>query len=234
MNIPTDTRTMPIQDAISGVRSRAERKLLRVTFPDGTVVCYKNATTTFVEALRRIGVQNVASVNLELCHLPLFTKELYPRFKDYLKPLDEGWYVNTQSDTTQKYLQLVSVKNQLGLDINVEIGSNIQPSSVKGFIKTRERTDCLLVKFPDGSFVGGQSPKETYIETIKKVGFDILRYKEFVMLGKEIVTRFQKYPNQIEVERGLWLTIPNQTKEKIKVLEGMSNKLKLYLEVSTI
>jgi len=225
---------MPIQNDVSGVRSRAERKLLKVTFHDGTVVCYKNSTTTFVEALRRIGVENLAQVNLELCHLPLFTKEIYPRFKDYLKPLDDGWYVNTQSDTTQKYLQLVSVKNQLGLDINVEIGSDIQPSSVKGFIKTRERTDCLLVKFPDGSFVGGPSPKETYIETIKKVGFDILRYKEFVMLGKEIVTRFQKYPNQIEVERGLWLTIPNQTKEKIKVLEGISNKLKLNLEVSTI
>lgn len=218
----------------SGFRARAERKLLRISFSDGTVVCYKNSTTTFVEALRRIGVDKLSAVSLELCHLPLFSKEVYPRFKEYMKPLDDGWYVNTQSDTTQKYLQLVSVKNQLGLDINVEIGSDFQPSATKGFIKTRVRNDCLLVKFPDGTFMGGQSPKDTYIETVKRIGFDILRYKEFTMLGKEIVTRFQKYSNQIEVEKGTWLTIPNQTKEKIKVLEGMSSKLRLNLEISTI
>ena len=225
---------MPEGKDTAGIRSRAERKLLRVTFPDGTVVCYKNSTTTFVESIRRIGVKNLASLNLELCHLPLFSKEVYPRFQEYMKQLDDGWYVNTQSDTTQKYLQLVSVKNQLGLDIIVEIGSDFQPSLAKGFIKARQRNDCLLVKFPDGSFVGGQSPKDTYLETFKKMDLNTLRYKEITMFGKEIATRFQKYPNQIEIEKGLWITIPNLTKEKVKVLEGLSSKLKLGLEVTTV
>ena len=222
------------QEAPQTLRSRAERKLLRVTFNDGSVVCYKNATMTFVEALRKIGVHKLSSVNLELSHHPLFSKEVYPRFRDYMKPLDDGWYVNTQSDTAQKYLQLVSVKNQLGLDIIVEIGADFQPSSIKSFVKTRQKTECLLVKFPNGTFVGGQSPKETYLEAIKMIGLDMLRYKEFSMLGKEIVTRFQKYPNQIEVGKGVWITIPNQTKDKIKVLEGMSARYKLNLEITTI
>lgn len=68
------------QEAPQTLRSRAERKLLRITFNDGSVVCYKNATMTFVEALRKIGVHKLSSVNLELSHHPLFSKEVYPRF----------------------------------------------------------------------------------------------------------------------------------------------------------
>ncbi len=218
----------------TGIRLRNEKKLLRITFAKDDVICYKNSTRTFIEALRKIGMANISQINLELCHLPLFSKEVYPRFKDYMKPLDDGWYVNTQSDTTQKYLQLVSIVKQLNLDIKVEIGNEFKPSETKGFIKRRERTDCLLVKFPDGTFVGGQSPKESYIETVRAIGIDTLGYKEIVILGKDIITRYQKYTNQIELEKGTWLTIPGQTKDKIKVLKGLSKKLKLNLEISSI
>lgn len=219
---------------MTDLRMRAESKLLRVTFPDGTVVCYKTATKTFIEALRKIGVRNLASVNLELCHLPLFSTEVYPRLRDYMKPLDDGWYVNVQSDTAQKYLQLVSVKNQLGLDIVVELGEDFEPSSAKGSIKPRQKSDGLQVRFPDGTMICGQSPKETYLETFRKIGPDSLRYREITLLWKEIITRFQKYSNQTEIGKGVWITIPGSTKDKVYVLEKLSDKLHLGLEISTV
>ena len=40
---------MPVDE---NVRQRRMRRLLRVTFPDGKVLCYKSATMTFVEALQ--------------------------------------------------------------------------------------------------------------------------------------------------------------------------------------
>jgi hypothetical protein len=148
--------------------------------------------------------------------------------------LDDGWYVNTQSDSSQKYLQLLSIKQTLNLDFNVEIGSDIEPCSVKGFTKSRQRTDAMLVKFQDGEFVGGQSPKETYIDCLKKIGLDTIRQKGIEAFGKECVTRFNKYKNQIEVAKGAWVTIPGTTKDKIKALDIISSKLKISLEVTTI
>ena len=47
------------------VRQRRLRRLLRVTFPDGKVLCYKSATMTFVEALQMIETDRLPEVKLE-------------------------------------------------------------------------------------------------------------------------------------------------------------------------
>lgn len=36
-------------------RSRAKKKLLKVTFPNGKVICYNNATSTMIAVLNEIG-----------------------------------------------------------------------------------------------------------------------------------------------------------------------------------
>ena len=95
------------------VRQRRLRSLLRVTFPDGKVLCYKSATMTFVEALQMISTDKLSQVKLESYHLPLISQEVYPRFKEWMKPIKDGWYVNVQSDSDQKYMQLVSINQQL-------------------------------------------------------------------------------------------------------------------------
>ena len=105
------------------VRQRKLRRLLRISFPDGKVLCFKSATMTFVEALSMIGSERFQEVKLESYHLPLISQEIYPRFKEWMKPIGDGWYVNTQSDSDQKYMQLVSIKQQLGLDWKIEVGS---------------------------------------------------------------------------------------------------------------
>lgn len=68
------------------VRQRALRRFLRITLPDGKVLCYKSATMTFVEALQKIEADKLKEVKLESYHLPLISQEVYPRFKDWMKP----------------------------------------------------------------------------------------------------------------------------------------------------
>ena len=89
--------------------TREKNKILKVTFTDGIVICYKKTSATFIETLRRIGVEKLQQVDLRLCHLPLISKEIYPKYEQWMKPLDDGWYVNTQSTSEQKYLQLNSI-----------------------------------------------------------------------------------------------------------------------------
>lgn len=217
----------------SGKRPRSQKKILRVSFIDGTVYCYKNATITFTEAVRKIGADRVAGLNIEWRHNALCSKEPIPGYEQYMKPLDNGWLINTQSDTSEKYLIIKSIISKLGVDCTVELGEDFETSKTKGFIKKRQRVGGLLIQFADGEFVGGDSPKDSYIQAITKIGLDTICYKGFEDHGQELVTRYNKYKGQIQ-SGDKWITIPRQTKDKISALKRISLKLNLGLKITVI
>ena len=217
----------------SGKRPRSQKKILRVSFIDGTVYCYKNATRTFTEAVRKIGADRVAGLNIEWRHNALCSKEPIPGYEQYMKPLDNGWLINTQSDTSEKYLIIKSIISKLGVDCTVELGEDFETSKTKGFIKKRQRVGGLLIQFADGKFVGGDSPKDSYIQAITKIGLDTICYKGFEDHGQELVTRYNKYKGQIQ-SGDKWITIPRQTKDKISALKRISLKLNLGLKITVI
>jgi len=170
------------------VRQRRLRRLLRVTFPDGKVLCYKSATMTFVETLQMIETDRLPEVKLESYHLPLLSQEIYPRFEEWMKPIKDGLYVNVQSDSDQKYMQLVSILNQLGLNWKVEVGSDFTPSNNKVPQRKKREVQRSMVKFPDGT------------------------------KGKPLITPSNQYKGQIEICDKRWLAIPPQTKDKLRTL----------------
>ena len=222
------------EDEKVGRRGYSQKKLLRVTFPDGTVLCYKNVTMTFVEALRKIGVDKLQNVHLDIYKRPIITREIYEGFEADIKPLDNGWYVFACGDSTEKYLRLTTIINQLQIEgITVEIGTDFETSNIKGFSKARKKVGGLLIQFADGEFVGGESPKDSYIQAITKIGLDTICYKGFEDRGEELVTRYNKYKGQVQ-SGGKWITVPGQTKDKIRALERISQKLNLGLKITII
>lgn len=222
------------EDEKVGRRGYSQKKLLRVTFPDGTVLCYKNVTMTFVEALRKIGVDKLQNVHLDIYKRPIITREIYEGFEADIKSLDNGWYVFACGDSTEKYLRLTTIINQLQLEgITVEIGTDFETSNIKGFSKARKKVGGLLIQFADGEFVGGESPKDSYIQALTKIGLDIICYKGFEDRGEELVTRYNKYKGQVQ-SGGKWITVPGQTKDKIRALERISQKLNLGLKITII
>lgn len=222
------------EDEKVGRRGYSQKKLLRVTFLDGTVLCYKNVTMTFVEALRKIGVDKLQNVHLDIYKRPIITREIYEGFEADIKPLDNGWYVFACGDSTEKYLRLTTIINQLQIEgITVEIGTNFETSNIKGFSKARKKVGGLLIQFADGEFVGGESPKDSYIQALTKIGLDTICYKGFEDRGEELVTRYNKYKGQVQ-SGGKWITIPGQTKDKIRALERISQKLNLGLKITII
>jgi hypothetical protein len=214
------------------VRQRRLRRLLRVTFPDGMELCYKSATMTFAEALQTISAERFQEVKLECCHLPLISQEVYPRFKDKMKPIGEGWYVNTQSDSDQKYLQLVSIKQQLGLDWKIEVGSDFTPSDDKVPQRKKREAQKLKVKFPDGTCISDANPVDTFVHAIEKIGVETLMRKGAQYNGKPLITTIKQYNGQIEIGDKRWLMIPPQTKDKLKTLKIISATMHLPLVVT--
>ena len=216
------------------LRQRATKKLLRVTMPDGTVICNKSATMTMIDALVAIGSENFHKITTENCHLPLLSKEIYPRYKDYMKPVCDGWYINAQSDTGQKYMQLTSIKSQLGIAMEVEMGTGFITSGAKVVQKSKKKDDKLLVKFPNGDYAAGENPIDTLIDAIWQIGPDNIRRKELTFKDKPIITLSKQYNGQVQVGQNLWLTVPNQTKDKYKMLRIIDVMMKLGLEISII
>lgn len=79
-----------------------------------------------IAVLCEIGSERFQDISLEMCHLPLLSKEIYPKYREWMKPVCDGWYVNAQSNTDQKYLQLTSISDSLGLGLIIRIGEELE------------------------------------------------------------------------------------------------------------
>ena len=205
---------------------------MRVTFPDGEVICYKRVVNTFIDTIKKIGPERVASLGLEVRHHPLVSREKIGLFKDNSRPIDDEWYVITESDTAQKYLQLMSISTQLGLGLNIEMAESFDEYEKSQRAVVRKEKAPLTVSFPDGDVFSEVVPRDTFLKAIAKIGPERLAQKGLVCLGRQIVTRFKKYPNQIEVARNQWVTIYSTTADKVKVLKYIKDRLDVDLTCS--
>lgn len=190
-------------------RSRAKKKLLRVTFPNGKVICYNNATSTMIAVLNEIGEDRFSSIKLDLCHLPLLSKEIYPKYQKDMKPICEGWYQNAQSNSDTKFLQLKAINEQLELGLKIELGADFktleEPEKER---KTRGR-DKLLVKMPDGEFIANDSALETFLEVIWNLGIEDIRKKDLSWSGNPLITSKKMVYNQVQIDNDRWIIVPH-------------------------
>lgn len=215
-------------------RSRAKKKLLRVTFPNGKVICYNNATSTMIAVLNEIGEDRFSSIKLDLCHLPLLSKEIYPKYQKDMKPICEGWYLNAQSNSDTKFLQLKAINEQLELELKIELGADFktleEPEKER---KTRGR-DKLLVKMPDGEFIANDSALETFLEVIWNLGIEDIRKKDLSWSGNPLITSKKMVYNQVQIDNDRWIIVPNTTKEKVKLLRVIGAMLHVKMDINVI
>lgn len=215
-------------------RSRAKKKLLRVTFPNGKVICYNNATSTMIAVLNEIGEDLFSSIKLEMCHLPLLSKEIYPKYQKDMKPICDGWYLNAQSNSDTKFLQLMSINDQLALGLKIELGSDFETVEDPGKEKRTRSIDRLLVKMPDGEYIANNSALETFLEVVWKLGIGDIRKKELSWCGNPLITSKKMVYNQIQIDSDRWIIVPNSTKEKVKLLRVIGAMLHIKMDINII
>lgn len=198
----------------SSLRSRSQK--LRITFPDGTIICFTSCKKTYVETLKKIGMVKLQTIDLEIGHLPIFSRVIYPKYKDYMEPIADGWYVNTQSDTPQKYLQLSAINNKLGLGLSIEVGNDFVLEKAS---KTSKKLNILQVTFDDGTEIGEETPLDTFLQCIWHIGIDVIKSKNIEVAGKPFISLFKQYNNQIQIDTNIWAYVPGSTKDKVKLLK---------------
>lgn len=96
------------------------KSILRVTFPDGTVIADKKAKVTFTETIKRIGLMRVRNLGISFCHVPIVSNTLDSKYSTAQMPAGNGLYVMTHSSTHDKKKQLDKISQELGLGLQVE------------------------------------------------------------------------------------------------------------------
>lgn len=215
-------------------RDRARRKLLRVTFPNGKVLCYKSTTDTMIATMQELGDDVIANIKLQSCHLPLLSKEIYPRYKEWMKPVCNGWYLNTQSNSDTKFLQLNAINEQLSLGLKIELGEDFVAQDNPNKEKRTRTKGEILVKLPDGQCFANNSITNTFLELIREIGIDKIKQKELTWCGKPLITTSKMFNGQVRIDNERWIIVPNTTKDKVKLLRVIGAMLRINMEITSI
>lgn len=215
-------------------RDRARRKLLRVTFPNGKVLCYKSTTDTMIATMQEFGDDVIANIKLQSCHLPLLSKEIYPKYKEWMKPVCNGWYLNTQSNSDTKFLQLNAINEQLSLGLKIELGEDFVAQDNPNKEKRTRTKGEILVKLPDGQCFANNSITNTFLEVIREIGIDKIKQKELTWCGKPLITTSKMFNGQVQIDNERWIVVPNTTKDKVKLLRVIGAMLRINMEITSI
>lgn len=212
-------------------QKRKKLKKIRVIFPDGTVFCYSSVKQTFLETLKKIGPEKLSKVNLEVCHLPAFSQQVYSLYKDFMEPIGGGWYVNTQGDTRVRYAQLVSINKQLGLGLTIDLSEDFVGAKVA---RGSRGLTLLEVTFPDNTVIGEESTTDTFLQCIWHLGIENVRKLNLKQGGKDLITMHNEYKGQVQVDQNRWLFVPGAIKDKVKILRVIGAMLHIGLIIDYI
>ena len=96
-------------------------KGMRVNFPDGTVIWHRQAIDTFIDALRKIGLERIPEVGIEHGNgYNLVSRDKRPTVPGRIWQHEcDGWYIysNISNGTKADDLKRISDHYRLGLKI---------------------------------------------------------------------------------------------------------------------
>ena len=90
------------------------REKISVTFPDNTKIDGNNVTTTYVECIRKIGVENIKQLNIVRSGVPLISETTHSLYKQ--KNID-GYWVMSNLATKDKLSVLQQIDKLLNLNL---------------------------------------------------------------------------------------------------------------------
>ena len=97
-----------------------EKSVLRVTFPDGTVIEDKKAKMTFTKTIQKLGLMRVRNLGITFCGVPIVSNTLDKKYGKTQVPVEGGLYVMTHSSTHDKKKMLDKISTRLGVKLIVE------------------------------------------------------------------------------------------------------------------
>ena len=94
---------------------------IRVTFPDGRIIQEGRVSQTLVDVVKYVGAENVRSLEISINKDNLITNKVAPAYENSVKPVGNGLFVHTNSNTQTKFAQIQQISDDLNLGLTVEL-----------------------------------------------------------------------------------------------------------------
>lgn len=99
-------------------KSNESKVRISVTFLDKTVIDYKNVTKTYIEVLKKIGLNTIQRLNIKYAEVPLVADKEY---KTYHQKKNVGkFWILTPMSTKQKISYLEEINRRLSLRLKIK------------------------------------------------------------------------------------------------------------------
>jgi len=225
--------------ASNSTAKRSKSVILRVELADGTIIEHKNVSTTYCEAIKAIGPEEISI--LGICHagVNIVSRELDAKYADYQRSIGDGWYVMTNSPTPVKYQDLQKIIEEYGIDMKVSLVSLDPAATVyvpeqesKG--STREK---IKVRFPNGRVIQPSKVLEALVEVVIYAGAERVRALNITCCGDNLILKHPspRYVNPCKPVGDGWLcNTCSGTGTKFEQIKEISDRLNLGLEVELI
>lgn len=117
---------IPLKGPVETARPRIKvpegtRSRIRITFPDGRIICPVKVMESLVEVVEYAGARRVHELDITCCGENLILKNPGQRYRHQSKPVGDGWFCNTCSNTPTKFLQINEISTRLSLGLKVEM-----------------------------------------------------------------------------------------------------------------
>jgi predicted type IV restriction endonuclease len=98
----------------------SDRAKIKVTFPDGVEICLPKVADTMVEVIKRIGLEKVKSLNIQMYGFPIISNIKHDQEKYNWSDAGHSLFIFTHSNTDKKLSQLIEINNALSLGLRIE------------------------------------------------------------------------------------------------------------------
>ena len=221
------------------VKIRKKTYILRVSFPDGSVIEDRNVSKTFAKTIELCTPDLIKELNVVWAGVDLVSDKVSEQYGKSQHQINDGSYVMTRMSTEKKREILQYISNSLGLDLKIEkilIDSgevvDESPTTYQPFkLSSRQK---IWVQFPDGSISNHSKVQQTLVDVVIFAGPERVRDLNIIVCGDNLVTS-NLNPTYIkaykEVSEGLFVNTASDTKRKYKQIMEINEALNLDLIV---
>ena len=96
-------------------------KKIKITYPNGEIIQEEKCVDTLRLFIEKTGISKAASVGLIECGVPLIASSLDEKYGARQKPLSNGQYLMTNTDTLTKIKDIEKISESLNLKVKVEL-----------------------------------------------------------------------------------------------------------------
>lgn len=218
---------------------RSKSVILRVELANGTVIEHKNVSTTYCEAIKSIGPEEVSILGIYHAGVNIVSRELDAKYADYQRPIGDGWYVMTNSQTPVKYQDLLRIIEEYGIDMKVSMVA-LDPTATLSVVPSESKTgtrEKIKVRFPDGRIIQPSKVLEALVEVVKFAGAERVRALNIICCGDNLILKHPtpRYENPCKPVGDGWLcNTCSGTPTKFEQIKEISNRLGLGLIVEMV